>query len=369
VVNADFSWNGISIARDWDVGVVASYLHYTQQFPVPLRLLPPGAKTSPTGLFPEGMQGAPNTWERQLRLSVVSTYSGFDDHNLRLGLGHDDLDLYRTQEFKNFTFVGSVPSPLPGVLAAIEVPVDESFLKPHRRRVDYMYAQDEWRFARDWTLTGGVRHDHYSDFGGTTNPRVAMVWDVSLDWTAKLLYGRAFRAPALTEQFSINNPVVRGNPDLKPETISTLEAAIAWQARTDVDVNLNVFQYQMKDIIRTVGGVWNNAGQQDGHGLELESYWNVSNGLWLAGQVNRIVGRKRTAGDTRPDIADYTTVDLSLHTSRDGGKGWEFSGSIRNLFNADVREPTADPRTVSYSIPNDLPMPRRSFYLQASYRM
>jgi iron complex outermembrane receptor protein len=25
-------------------------------------------------------------------------------------------------------------------------------------------------------LTAGVRHDQYSDFGGTTNPRMALVW-------------------------------------------------------------------------------------------------------------------------------------------------------------------------------------------------
>jgi outer membrane receptor for ferrienterochelin and colicins len=39
----------------------------------------------------------------------------------------------------------------------------------------YAYGQDEWRAAQDWTLTAGLRHDHYSDFGSTTNPRLALV--------------------------------------------------------------------------------------------------------------------------------------------------------------------------------------------------
>lgn len=403
-INADLSWSGIELSRDWDLSLTASYLHYTQQFPEPLRLYPPGAFG---GGFPEGLLGAPNTWEQQWRLSAVSTYTGFKDHNVRLGLGHDDLDLYRTQEFKNFTVGSPFPVPLPSGSQVQEFPVDQSFLTPHRRTVDYLYAQDEWRVARDWTLTGGLRRDHYSDFGNTTNPRAALVWDASLDLTAKLLYGRAFRAPAFTELYSINNPVVRGNPDLKPETIDTWEAAFAWQARPDTDVNLSLFRYRMKDIIRISDQVWSNTGAQHGHGFELESIWkasrtlrlqghyawqrsidetsdqdagfaphhhvfgrvdwSVTGGLLLGGQVNFVADRKRATGDTRPDIADYTTVDLSLRTNS-GRKGWEFAGSIRNLFNADVREP-APYTPPGISIPNDLPLARRSFYLQAIYRL
>src|SRR5207244_609283 len=88
--------------------------------------------------------------------------------------------------------------------------------------------------------------------GATTNPRLALVWDASLDLTIKLLYGSAFRAPAFTEQYSINNPVSRGNPNLRPETTRTFEAAMSWQPRKDMQVNVNVFRYDMKDIIRTV---------------------------------------------------------------------------------------------------------------------
>ncbi|MBI2732304.1 MAG: TonB-dependent receptor [Aquabacterium sp.] len=403
-VNADLSLSGLELGQDWDLSLTASYLHFTQQFPEPLRLFPPGAFG---GSFPEGVFGAPNTWEQQWRFSAVSAYTGFKDHNLRFGVGHDDLDLYRTQEIKNFTLNGDgLPVPLLSGPQAQEFPVDQSFLTPHRRAISYVYAQDEWRVARDWTFTGGLRHDRYSDFGGTNNPRAALVWDASLDWTAKLLYGRAFRAPAFAELYSINNPVVRGNPDLKPETISTWEAAFAWQARPDTDVNLSLFRYRMKDIIRISDKAWSNTGAQHGHGFELESIWrasrtvrlqghyawqrsidetrdqdagfaprhhvfgrvdwSVTGGLLLGAQVNLVADRKRAAGDTRPDVPDYTTVDLSLRTNS-GRRGWEFAGGIRNLFDADAREPA--PATPSISIPNDLPLARRSFYLQAIYRL
>ena len=410
-VTADASWNDIEIADNWRLGLTGSVMHYTQKFKVPLQLFPPGAFG---GSFPNGMIGAPNTWERQIRLAAVASYTGFAGHNLRIGAGHDDLNMYRTQEFKNFTIVPSgpavgLPVPLPSGEVE-EFPVSESFVEPHRRTVGYVYLQDEWSIAKDWTLTAGLRRDQYSDFGGTTNPRLALVWDANLDLTAKLLYGRAFRAPAFTEQYSINNPVVRGNPSLEPETISTLEAAFSWQARPDTQLNLSLFRYEMKDIIRTTdtgGGTaqFNNVGAQHGSGMELEAVWDanrklrlsgnvavqhsiedatstdagyaprvhlhgradwsVMNGWLLSGQVNHVGERKRSAGDARAPIADYTTADVTLRTSR-GKDRWDFAASIRNIFNAAAFEPSLAP---GLAIPNDIPLPRRSIYVQAIYRL
>lgn len=408
---ADLSWTDIALGNDWRGTLTASWLHYQQTFNVPLQLFPPGAFA---GSFPKGMLGAPSTWERQLRLAAVASYGGFKGHSLRIGAGHDDLDMYRTRELKNFSIIASgpatgVPVPLPsGELQ--EVPASESFVEPHRRTVSYVYLQDEWRMAKDWTLTAGVRHDRYSDFGSTTNPRAALVWDANLDLTVKLLYGRAFRAPAFTEQYSINNPVIRGNAELKPEKISTLEAAFSWQARADTQLNLSLFRYDMKDTIRTAdtgGGTaqFNNIGAQHGTGLELEAQWDVmrklrlsgnlglqrsvedttstdagyaprrmlnaradwsiANGWLLSGQVNHVADRRRAAGDTRPPIADYTTADLTLRTGQSRGD-WDFAVSVRNLFNADAREPSMAP---GQSLPQDIPLARRSLYVQAAYRL
>jgi hypothetical protein len=41
---------------------------------------------------------------------------------------------------------------------------------------------------------------------------------------------------------------------------------------------------------------------------------------------------------------------------------------VRNLFNADAREPS--PLGAPFvSVPNDFPLPGRSFYLQAEYKL
>ncbi|MBL8276699.1 MAG: TonB-dependent receptor [Pelomonas sp.] len=410
-VTSDLAWTDIELGADWRGALTASFLHYTQTFNVPLQLFPPGAFG---GSFPKGMLGAPSTWEHQLRLAAVASYAGIKGHNLRVGIGHDDLDMYRTRELKNFTIIPSGPAvglPVPTPTGDLqEFPAAASFSEPHRRTVNYVYVQDEWLLAKDWTLTAGLRQDRYSDFGATTNPRAALVWDANLDLTVKLLYGRAFRAPAFTEQYSINNPVIRGNAALKPETISTWETAFSWQARADAQLNLSLFRYDMKDIIRTTdagGGTaqFNNVGAQHGSGVELEALWDVtrklrlagnlalqrsiedmtgtdagyaprrhfnaradwsfSNGWLLSGQVNHVGQRHRATGDARPPIADYTTADLTLRTA--GGKaGWDVALSVRNLFNADAREPSLAPGT---ALPNDIPLARRSLYAQLIYRL
>lgn len=404
-LTADVSWTDAQFAQNWGVGFAASYLHYAQTIPTAFQLFPPGSNVRNGGVATNGHLGGPETWERQLRLSTFATYSGFADHSVRMGAGHDDLDLYKTREMRNFTYSPTgalIPNP-GGVL--VDYSDTTPFMLPQRRWVDYVYMQDEWSFAKDWALTAGVRHDKYSDFGGTTNPRAALVWDASLDVTAKLMAGRAFRAPAFSEVYSITNPVALGNANLHPEVITTVETAVAWQARRDLQVNLNLFHYDMKDTIRLENGKYFNTGASHGDGGELEAVWDASRnvrltgsyswqttideasgqdagyaphhhvvgradwhfaGNWMLGtQVNWVADRRRAAKDARPQIADYTTVDLNLSTTAKRQQ-WDFALGLRNIFNADVREPSLAPGT---AIPNDLPMAPFSTYLQAIYRM
>lgn len=397
----------LPVHADWRVQAQLTGLRYATNYSHILQVYPPGAWG---GTFPSGMLGAPNTWERQWRGTVMATYSGWADHLLSVGAGHEDLHLYRTQEFKNFTLpVGAAPQPLGGIT---EVGPEEVFLKPHRRRVDHLIVQDEWNVARDWTLTTGLRHDRYSDVGSTTNPRVALVWDTSLDVTTKLLHGRAFRAPSFLELYSINNPVLRGNPDLKPETIETTELAFSWQARSDTLFQLSLFRYGRRDIIAPTGNpqVFQNHGRQTGSGFELEARrdmshavslsgnyawqratdkasgqdvgytprhhlygradWRWDNGWHWSNQLNVVAGHRRPPGDTREPVRDQATMDLTLRSPR-SASGWEFRASVRNLFDAKVEEPSlySQDNPIPVLVPGDLPMAGRSFYVQLSLRM
>jgi len=403
-VSTDLTWQDMNFAPDLDVTAQASYLHITEQSD--LTLYPPGFPG-----FPDGVIGNPYQWERHLRFNLSATYTGLQSHKLRFGAGTQEDELYRTQESKNYTLaavpgIGFVPVPLGSVQ---DVTDSAPFLRPHSRTVSHAYVQDEWALYRDWYLTAGVRHDQYSDFGGTTNPRVALVWETAYNLTSKLLYGRAFRPPSFSELYNINNPVALGNPNLKPETNESVELAFAWQPASTLQANLNLFHYRMKDILRFVQNpdasfTAQNAGRQNGQGLEVELVWEASRSLRLSGnyahqrsideatnqdagnaprhhvyaradwrfmpgwtlntQVNHVADRRREPSDTRPAIPDYHTVDLTLRKQK-WKKDWDFAFTVRNLFDADAREPSPAPGL----IPNDLPLAPREWRFEVRHQL
>jgi iron complex outermembrane receptor protein len=399
-VNTDLTYQDSNFIPDLDVTAQASYLYITEQSN--LTLYPPGSNpfypyTLNPVTFPNGVIGNPDKWERHLRLNMSAVYNGLQSHKLRFGTGTQDDDLYRTEETNNYSTLN--PGPV------IEV---TPFLLPHSRRVNYVYAQDEWAFTKDWYLTAGVRHDQYSDFGGTTNPRLALVWETAYNLTSKLLYGRAFRPPSFSELYNTTNPVLIGNPNLKPETNQSTELAFVWQATTNLQANLNLFHYLWKDILRPdSSNIMQNAGNQHGDGFETELVWDASASLRLSGnyaqqhsideatnqdagnaprhhvyaradwrfvprwtldtQLNYVADRKRTPGDTRPDIADYHTVDLTLRSQNRSGD-WGISFKVLNLFNADAREPSPF-GTPFVPIPYDLPLAGRAWRVELSHQL
>ena len=123
------------------------------------------------------------------------------------------------------------------------------YLADTSRNILSSFVQDEWQITKDWQLTAGVRYDNYSDFGNTVNPRAALVWNVNEQFTTKLLYGKAFRAPSFAEQSQQNNPTLLGNKNLKPEKINTFEWAVDYRPFSSVRTAANLYYYQIKDLI------------------------------------------------------------------------------------------------------------------------
>jgi len=414
--SADLSYDNPEFIDDWAVTAQASYFDITEQ--TKATLFP--AATAILFGFPAGVGviGNPSIWERHLRLNASASYSGLEKHSLRFGVGTQTDDLYRVSESKNFALITVpglvIPVPLNPLGSVVGMTATALFITPRKRTVHYVYVQDEWNVARDWYLTAGVRHDNYSDFGGTTNPRLALAWDLSYDMTAKVLYGKAFRAPSFSELYNANNPVATGNANLKPEEIETWEAALSWRPSNTLRTSVNVFRYEMKDILQFVpntggaGATAANQGKQRGTGIEAEMVWDAklnlrvtanfaqqrsidvttnrdagnaphyqlyTRGDWLfmphwtlSGQLNHVGGRKRVLGDTRPDIADYTTTDATL---RRNGKtqDWDFSVSIRNLFDIDAREPSPYVLLPGATIVNDLPLAGREWRFEVRHKL
>ena len=401
--NSDLTYHNADFSKNWDMTTQLSFLKTNRI--TDLILSPPGSEY-PTGIFPDGLIGRPSVYENHIRFQTSALYSGIEDHRIHFGAGLHYGDMYKIQESKNFSQTNSSSSiPLGDI---VDVTDTAPFLRPHKRDVYYLLAQDEWAFAPDWALTAGARWDQYSDFGDTVNPRLALVWQTRFDLTSKLLYGRAFRAPSFAELYNINNPVTLGNSALTPETIQTLELVFDYRPWSDLHTNLSLFRYKMSDIISfvpdagTSTSTAQNTGSQTGYGFELEGNWDVTHNVRLHGnyalqhsednstntdpgnaphhhvfagvdwtfmpswtlgnQFNWVGARKRVSTDARPPINNYMIIDTTLRYKQKGSP-WGAAFSVHNLFDADAREPSPAPG----SIPEDLPLPGRNFMLEVGY--
>lgn len=356
------------------------------------------------GSFPHGMIGGPKAKDRTIGGEIELDYRISDAHHLLAGIAYEALKQYEVKAISNYNpntgaFLGSVQ----------DISSWGNWNRNARRYIFAAYLQDEWNLKENLSLTAGIRYDHYSDFGHTTNPRVGIVWRFLENADLKLLYGQAFRAPNFTELYTVNNPAIRGNPDLAPERIRTYEAGIGCTYAERFRIDLNYFHNNIDDLIlrdpATSPATYANLGRAEIDGVEAvlsgryspDNYWKISyswqdprdsqTGERLAfvpghrasasvnyGLSKYLVShldvlwtgpRPRPRGDTRDAVAAYTTVDLTL-TVRNIYKTLEIQAAIHNLFNEKYEDP--DLSGAAQFIPHDFPREGISALLRVSYK-
>ena len=106
-------------------------------------------------------------------------------------------------------------------------------------------------FVQELRIDMSGRYDHYSDFGGTTNPKVGISWSPVSDLKVHGSYAKSFQAPTLYDlstageldafvaPFADSNSstgsslgladVSVGNPNLQPETAKTFNVGFTYQ--------------------------------------------------------------------------------------------------------------------------------------------
>jgi iron complex outermembrane receptor protein len=149
-----------------------------------------------------------------------------------------------------------------------------------------LYVQDEIKILENLILNIGLRHDYYDTFGGTTNPRVALIYRPLEPTTIKFLYGTAFRAPSPYElYYSDGNVSSKANPDLKPETIETYELVLEQSLGKGFRLATSLFFNKINDLISletdAADGldVFRNIERLETKGAELELEKRWDNGL------------------------------------------------------------------------------------------
>lgn len=367
-----------------------------------VRIFPAGA----SGLYTNGMVAIPLVKNRNIGVEEQLSWNVLDGHDLILGASFDVMRQYGTSEMTNYdpnTFLPLVPPVLQGTA---------DWNRDVTREVWALYGQYEWRALENLNITLGGRYDHYNDFGGTTNPRAALVWSFLENADLKLLYGKAFRAPNFVELYNTTNPVVVGNSKLNPEKIETYEAGLAYRFNRFFAAELNYFYSEIKNMI-----IWNtnvplgkpafydNIGSAITQGVELgingayerNLYWKLSY-AWqeprdattnrplpyvpaqrAKASINYAVCkyanlhtdllwtgvRPRDTGDTRPQMPAYFTADMAL-TFKNFYKTMEIQATIRNLFDKSYKDP--DTSGALNKVPGDFPREGLSAFVTASYK-
>ncbi len=358
--------------------------------------------------FPDGAQS-------HLKISTLNPefvadflYTGVEDHrmSIKAGFRYETLTGEESRNYGPGVIDPNRLAPFPAVnIAGESVDVSQTpyaFLTDQHREIYSFAIQDEWNIAEQWHFTAGLRYDHYSDFGGTINPRFALVWRANQQLTSKLLFGQAFRAPSFMELYQQNSALFIGNPELQPEEISTLEWVFDYRPSDDFRSVLNVYYFYMEnnisfELVDDALKIVNGAGYS-GYGYELEWDWQLTQGWRFNGnyawqnsrdhsrnrRIERVpehkiyaalswnflphwqiqtqlnwVGNRISDVDDRRDLEDYQAVDFTL-LGRELWGHLNMTASVRNAFNSHGQEPALE---ISSS---HLEIPGRSYYLEMS---
>ncbi len=392
-----------NFAKDWGLNAEIRYrdLDYTSGsgfYERPMGYTCTGCSPSiANGLYPDGFINRMRSAERRLNYEVSGRYSGFRNHVLGMGFGQVWQDLYFVKHAVNYG-LGPTGALLPAGGPLVDVSDTDSAFVPERMRKNaYLFVQDVWNFAEGWELTAGLRHDRYSGFSGSTTPRLALVWQTSDRLTSKFMYGKGFRVPSYLELYA-KTAATQANGALDPEETHTTELAFSYLVTQDLKFGVNLFEYvQLNPIIDA--GQYQNAERHVIRGYEAEIHWQPLQTLRLSGnltqrrqpflanpiyytvpneeaylrvdwnfqpkwhwnlQANWTGKRAKSPTDTRPALGSQTVADTTLRYEHD--RQWEFAASIRNVFDADLREYTGT--SVTYY----LPLLQRNFFLEARYK-
>lgn len=150
------------------------------------------------------------------------------------------------------------------------------------RNIYALFSELSMPFAKGVELTAAARYDHYSDFGNSFNPRLALKVQPSKELLLRASIGTGFRAPTL---WDVNSPISTTNtadaqvdPDcpagfaddprcatqfnvqyssdknLKPETSRQFALGLVFEPTRNMSIALDYWNIEKKDQIGVITG-------------------------------------------------------------------------------------------------------------------
>ncbi len=194
----------------------------------------------------------------------------------------------------------------------------------------YSELQYQWRETR---LIAGVQLNKAENIDLDTVPRLGVIQHFTDSTGLKLMYGQAFRAPAIGET-AINTPVLlglftlRGNPDLEHERVTTTDLQFFYNG-PEAQAALTLFNTRQDDlIVRAIQGniiTFVNQGELRIRGVELEGK-AVLHEHWYA--IGAVTWQENEDGNAVEDVS------LQPHTVVKTGLAYRHSDWSAGLYNS-----------------------------------
>ena len=299
----------------------------------------------------------------------------FSDHLLTLGLEHR---WQFTEQQRNFDV-----SPTPKTW------LDEN----HTNFVHGYYLQDEYHILSNLILNAGLRFDYYDNYGSALNPRGALIWKPQSATVLRLSYGEAFRAPNAYERYYTDQVGIKGNLNLRPEKIRTLQLDWDQFIGNNLKTTATAYYSRLDDqLVQQIDpaddkAVFMNQKSLESKGIELQAEGKWESGIsgrvsYSIQETKRLEGvqtlsnspvtlvkvtltaplpvkksfatletlysssRLSASGDK---VAGAAIVNLTL-LNRDLLKGLDLSASIYNLFDTSYAMPVGSEETNSSGV-------------------
>lgn len=210
----------------------------------------------------------------------------------------------------------------------------------HSADIDSAFGMAILKPLTGLTLTGGVRYDHHSQFGGVTTFGANANWGLDARTRIRFAYGEGFRAPSLYQLYDTYS----GNRALLPERSHSFDLGVdrsfgagrghvaltlfARTTRNQIDYDLTAFAYA-------------NLAQTNARGIELSVDYEPAKDSTIALAYSLVDTRDRTPASLAYDqhLPRRPVNSLSLSLDRRWPIGLSTGATFRLVESS--RDPTA----------------------------
>ncbi|WP_343671896.1 TonB-dependent receptor [Chitinophaga sp.] len=229
------------------------------------------------------------------------------------------------------------------------------------------YVDAEWDVTKKWLVGAAVRAENYSDFGFTTNFKLATRYKITSDFNIRASVSTGFRAPSL-QQINYSSqytnvqgglisevkiapnydPITRaaGIPDLKQEKSINASLGFTWKPLPVLTVTVDGYYVKVKDRIVLSGQFSASDTTLDEEVYNTLNELHIDNAQFFANAVN--------------------TTNYGVDLVVDYNKRWS-NQHFRGLFTGNIQHMNIDKINVPAKL-NDTYVHRQSFFSDREQR-